>query len=102
MPITTEIRDRVAEIVFDVPPVNAFDSETWLSLPSVISAAASNPEVNCVLIRAAEAGQGARPADLPYGHRRRPQLQSADQRPVPPAPRERIRFPSGLALNAPR
>lgn len=52
MPITTTIADRIAEIVFDVPPVNAFDSETWLSLPGIVSAAASNPEVNCVLIRA--------------------------------------------------
>ena len=52
MPITTSIKDRVAEIVFDVPPVNAFDSETWLSLPAIITAASSNPDVNCVLIRA--------------------------------------------------
>ena len=39
MPITTEIKDRIAEIVFDVPPVNAFDSETWMSLPAIITAA---------------------------------------------------------------
>jgi enoyl-CoA hydratase len=52
MPITTTITDRIAEIVFDVPPVNAFDSVTWNSLPAMITAAASNPEVNCVLIRA--------------------------------------------------
>ena len=26
MPITLSVRDRIAEIVFDVPPVNAFDS----------------------------------------------------------------------------
>jgi len=58
MAITTEIRDRIAEIVFDVPPVNAFDSQTWLSLPAIISAAASSPEVNCVLIRAAEGARG--------------------------------------------
>ncbi len=58
MPITTEIRDRIAEIVFDVPPVNAFDSETWMSLPAIITAAAGNPEVNCVLIRAAETARG--------------------------------------------
>ena len=58
MPITTTIADRIAEIVFDVPPVNAFDSETWMSLPAIITAAASNPEVNCVLIRAAEASRG--------------------------------------------
>ncbi|WP_336951248.1 enoyl-CoA hydratase family protein [Sphingobium aromaticivastans] len=52
MPITTTIKDRIAEIVFDVPPVNAFDSDTWNSLPAIISAAAANPKVNCVLIRA--------------------------------------------------
>jgi enoyl-CoA hydratase len=52
MPITTTIADRIAEIVFDVPPVNAFDSVTWNSLPAMITAAASNPEVNVVLIRA--------------------------------------------------
>ena len=42
MPITTHIENRIAEIVFDVPPVNAFDSDTWLSLPAMISAAASS------------------------------------------------------------
>lgn len=52
MPIHTEIRDRIAEIIFDVPPVNAFDSETWNSLPAIIRAAGSTPEVNVVLIRA--------------------------------------------------
>ncbi len=58
MPIECTIADRIAEIVFDVPPVNAFDSATWLSLPGIVSAAASNPEVNCVLIRAAETARG--------------------------------------------
>ena len=52
MGIATRISDRIAEIVFDVPPVNAFDSETWLSLPAIIQAAARDPGVNCVLIRA--------------------------------------------------
>ncbi|EQB13570.1 enoyl-CoA hydratase family protein [Novosphingobium lindaniclasticum] len=52
MPITCTIQDRIAEIVFDVAPVNAFDSETWNSLPAIISEAARNPEVHCVLIRA--------------------------------------------------
>ena len=58
MPIHTEIKDRIAEIVFDVPPVNAFDSETWNSLPAIIREAGSNPEVNVVLIRAAESARG--------------------------------------------
>lgn len=52
MPIHCIIKDRVAEIIFDVPPVNAFDSETWLSIPAIVTAAATNPDVNCVLIRA--------------------------------------------------
>jgi enoyl-CoA hydratase len=55
MPITCTIENRIAEIVFDVPPVNAFDSETWMSLPDIITAAGSNPDVNCVLIRAPKA-----------------------------------------------
>jgi len=52
MAIETHISDRIAEIVFDVPPVNAFDSDTWLSIPPMIEAAASNPDVSCILIRA--------------------------------------------------
>lgn len=52
MPITCTITDKIAEIVFDVPPVNAFDSETWNAIPAIINEASRNPEVNCVLIRA--------------------------------------------------
>ncbi|MCC7394038.1 MAG: enoyl-CoA hydratase family protein [Sphingomonadaceae bacterium] len=52
MSIHCTIRDRIAEIVFDVPPVNAFDSETWLSIPDIITAAGKNPDVHCILIRA--------------------------------------------------
>lgn len=52
MPIICTVTDRIAEIVFDVPPVNAFDSETWMSIPDLITAAGRNPEVNCILIRA--------------------------------------------------
>jgi len=58
MPITCTISERIAEIVFDVPPVNAFDSETWNSLPTIISEAARNPDVNCILIRAADNARG--------------------------------------------
>jgi len=52
MGIDTIIKDRVAEIVFDVPPVNAFDSATWMSIPDIVTAASRDPEVNCILIRA--------------------------------------------------
>lgn len=58
MGIETRIENRIAEIVFDVPPVNAFDSETWLSLPAIISAAAQREDVNVVLIRAAKDARG--------------------------------------------
>lgn len=58
MPITTTIKDRIAEIVFDVPPVNAFDSTTWNSIPAMVTEAGRNPEVNVVLIRAAETARG--------------------------------------------
>lgn len=58
MPISRTIRDRVAEIVFDVPPVNAFDSATWLSLPGIIAEAARDPQVHCVMIRAADGARG--------------------------------------------
>ena len=51
MPITCTIEGRIAEIVFDVPPVNAFDSATWNSLPQIISDAARNLDVHCILIR---------------------------------------------------
>ena len=46
MPITLTVKDRIAEIVFDTPPVNAFDSATWMSLPGIIKEAAANPEAN--------------------------------------------------------
>ena len=39
MPITTTIKDRIAEIIFDVPPVNAFDSATYMSLPGIVKEA---------------------------------------------------------------
>jgi enoyl-CoA hydratase len=52
MPITCTTKDRIAEIVFDVPPVNAFDSETWMAIPDIITQAGKNPDVNCILIRA--------------------------------------------------
>lgn len=52
MPITCTVSDHIAEIVFDVPPVNAFDSETWLALPAIIADAARREDVNVVLIRA--------------------------------------------------
>lgn len=52
MPITLEIRDRVAEVVFNHPPVNAFDTAGWELIPKLIAEAGANDSVRCVLIRA--------------------------------------------------
>ncbi|RYY26689.1 MAG: enoyl-CoA hydratase family protein [Sphingomonadales bacterium] len=52
MPITLTISERVAEILFDHPPVNAFDTRGWASLPGLIEQASLDETVRCVLIRA--------------------------------------------------
>lgn len=52
MPIRTEIRDRIGEIIFDHPPVNAFDSAMWNEIPSIVRTIGSDPSVHVVLIRA--------------------------------------------------
>jgi enoyl-CoA hydratase len=80
MPITLTVKDRIAEILFDHPPVNAFDSAMWHSIPALVREAGSNPEVHVVLIRAAETARGfcggvdikemqARPDLIPYLNR---------------------------------
>ena len=52
MPITLTIQNRIAEILFDHPPVNAFDTKGWESLPGLLNDASANEDVRCVLIRA--------------------------------------------------
>jgi len=52
MPIIYSIHGRVAEILFDHPPVNAFDTEGWASLPGLIQRAGADEDIRCVLIRA--------------------------------------------------
>ena len=56
MPLTLEVRDRIAEILIDHPPVNALDSAGWEELPRLIAASGADPEVRCVLIRATGRG----------------------------------------------
>ena len=52
MPITLTVKDRIAEILFDHPPVNAFDTAGWASIPPMIDQASADEAVRCVLIRA--------------------------------------------------
>ena len=52
MPFEVDVHDRIGEIVFDHPPVNAFDSRLWLELPGIIHGLAERKDVRCLLIRA--------------------------------------------------
>ena len=52
MPFSTHIDDRVAEVVFDHPPVNAFSGAIWMQLPQLIRELGSRQDLSCILIRA--------------------------------------------------
>lgn len=52
MPIRLDRIGAIAEIVLDHPPVNAFDSALWNSLPAIIAEAGHDEAIRCVLIRA--------------------------------------------------
>lgn len=52
MPITLALHDRIAEIIFDWPPVNAFDTSGWELIPRLVAEAGADADVRCVLIRA--------------------------------------------------
>ncbi len=52
MPFKTEVHDKIGEIIFDHPPVNAFSGAMWNELPDLITDMGKRPDVRCVLIRA--------------------------------------------------
>lgn len=52
MPFQTSVSDRIAEIVFDHPPVNAFTGSMWMELPEIITNLGKRTDVRCLLIRA--------------------------------------------------
>jgi len=51
MPIHTKVENHIAEVVFDFPPVNAFNGETWNEIPKVIDALGKRKDVKVILIR---------------------------------------------------
>ena len=51
MPNHTKVGNFIAEIVFDFPPVNAFNGETWNEIPKIINALAARQDVKVILIR---------------------------------------------------
>jgi enoyl-CoA hydratase len=56
VPAKTTIADRVAEVVLDFPPVNAFDSNGWHALARLFRDLSENEAINVVLLSAAGRG----------------------------------------------
>ncbi|GLR66059.1 enoyl-CoA hydratase [Acidocella aquatica] len=52
MPIHYNVHGRVAEILLDHPPVNAFNTEGWAALPGLVNRSSADEAVRCLLIRA--------------------------------------------------
>ncbi len=52
MAFTTTIENGIAELVFDHPPVNAFNSHGWLAIAHEINALGRDAAVNVIVIRA--------------------------------------------------
>lgn len=52
MVFKTQIENGIAELVFDNPPVNAFDSAGWHSIAAELDQMGLNPDVRVIVIRA--------------------------------------------------
>ena len=52
MPIKTDVKDNIAELILDHPPVNAFNGAMWNEIPKIITQLGSREDVKVVLIRA--------------------------------------------------
>ncbi len=52
MAIDIDIKDGIAEVVINNPPVNALGTAGWFEFADGIKAVGQNPAVNCVVIRA--------------------------------------------------
>lgn len=51
-PFSTRIDGGVAELIFNHPPVNAFNSAGWLAIAAELNALGENPEVRAIIIAA--------------------------------------------------
>ncbi len=52
LPFKTTIKNGIAELIFDKPPVNAFSSFGWLAIAEEITALGLNPAVRVIIIAA--------------------------------------------------
>lgn len=51
-PFSTTIKDGIAEMIFDHPPVNAFDSQGWYAIAEEVENLGANPDVRVIVIAA--------------------------------------------------
>ena len=51
-PYESSIKDGVAEVIFNKPPVNAFDSIEWQQIADHLEALGENPQVRAIIIAA--------------------------------------------------
>lgn len=51
-PFSTRIDGGIAELIFNHPPVNAFNSAGWLAIAAELNALGENPEVRAIIIAA--------------------------------------------------
>jgi enoyl-CoA hydratase len=52
MGISSNTSEHIADVVIDVPPVNALSSKGWFELADVLRAAGADPDVHVVILRA--------------------------------------------------
>jgi enoyl-CoA hydratase len=52
MAITRHLSDGIAEVVIDVPPVNALNAAAWFELADLVRGAGDDTEVRAVIVRA--------------------------------------------------
>ena len=51
-PFYTNINDGIAELIFNQPPVNAFDSVAWAAIAATLDELGANPDVRVIIIAA--------------------------------------------------
>ncbi|WP_320838448.1 enoyl-CoA hydratase family protein [Zhongshania sp.] len=52
LPFSTRIDSGIAEVIFNHPPVNAFNSAGWLAIAAELNALGENPDVRAIIIAA--------------------------------------------------
>ena len=51
MPIHINVENHIAEVIFDFPPVNAFNGEIWNEIPKIIIGLGQRQDVKAIIMR---------------------------------------------------